>query len=202
MKTRKSGKRHRLLVYRRTMDRLWLATLVLGLLLGVIWWWFWAIKPAWVNPEGETWLLAGSIFSLCFALFAFLTRNTAYVQPYRDHLRLVTPFLRLKISYNRIRSVHPSAFQQLFPPAKASWAQRRLLEPFYRKTVVVVDLTSYPMSPYVLRFFLSPQMFSPQSTGFVLLVPDWMDFSTELDSLRSAWGQAKNQPTSRLGKSW
>ncbi len=202
MKQRKSGKRHRLLLYRRTMDRLWLATLILGVLLGVIWWFFWVIDSPWFNPGAENWLLAGSIFSLAFALFAFLTRNIAYVQPFRDHLRLVTPFLRLRISYQRIRSVHPSTFQQLFPPARASWAQRRLLDPFYPETAVVIDLNSYPMSPYMLRFFLSPQMFSPQSKGFVFLVPDWMDFSTELDSFRTAWGQSKKHAESTRGRGW
>lgn len=201
MRQRKSGKRHRLLIYRRTMDRLWLATLILGAVLGVIWWWFWAIDSPWFNPGGEDWLLAGAVFSLGFALFAFLTRNTAYVQPHRDHLRLVTPFLRLRISYQRIRSVHPSTFQQLFPPTRGSWAQRRLLAPFYPKTAVVVDLTSYPMSPYFLRFFLSPTMFSPQSIGFVLLVPDWIEFSTELDSFRSAWGQLKKRADLPRGRS-
>jgi hypothetical protein len=186
----KSGKRYPLLFYRRAMDRLWVATLFLGIILGGVWLWFWMSDTPLITPGNETWLLAGSVAALGFTAFAFIARRAAYVQPQRDHLRLVTPFLRMNISYRRIRSVHPASFQQLFPPGKASWAQRSFLEPFYGRTAVVVDLTSYPMSPGLLRFFLAPQMFSPQSTGFVFLVPDWMEFSTELDTFRSARGQA------------
>lgn len=184
------------------MDRLWAPTLILGALLGVIWLWFWFSETPILDPGSEIWLLAGSAVALGFAIFAFIARQTAYVQPHKDHLRLVTPFLRLNISYRRIRSAHPAAFQQLFPPGKASWSQRSLLDPFYGRTAVVVDLTSYPMSPILLRFFLSPQMFSPQSPGFVLLVPDWMDFSTELDSFRSAWMQTQKRRQSRGRRNW
>ena len=189
----KSGKRHPLLFYRRAMDRLWVATLFLGIILGGIWLWFWMSETPLIDPGNETWILAGSVAALGFTAFAYVARHAAYVQPQRDHLRLVTPFLRLNISYRRIRSVHPAGFQQLFPPGKASWAQRSFLEPFYVRTAVVVELTSYPMSPFLLRFFLGPQMFSPQSTGFVLLVPDWMEFSTEVDSFRSTWMQAQTR---------
>ncbi|MGW8249002.1 MAG: hypothetical protein ACWGO1_00040 [Anaerolineales bacterium] len=202
MKKRKSGKRHRLLLYRRTMDRLWVPTLVLGIVLGAIWLWTWFSETPIVESENEIWLLAGAAVAISFSVFAFLARRAAYVQPRHDHLRLVTPFLRLNISYRRIRSVHPAAFQQLFPPGKAGWSQRRFLEPFYGRTAVVVELVSFPMSPVLLRLFLSPQMFSPQSTGFVFVVPDWMPFSTEVDTYRSAWMQAQKRRQSKARRGW
>jgi len=189
MATRKSGNRYPLVIYKRLMDRLWSSTLILGLLLGFVWFWAWYGETPLIKIENDFWLLAGAVICLGFAAFAFLCRSVAYVQPRRDHLRLVTPFLRLNISFKRIRSVHPTGFQQLFPPQEASWAQRRFLEPFYPKTAVVVELTSYPMSPLLLRFFLAPQMFSPQAKGFVLVVPNWMDLSTEIDSFLGAWMQ-------------
>jgi hypothetical protein len=55
------------------------------------------------------------------------------------------------------------------------------------------------MSPKMLKIFLAPQMFSPQGKGFVFLVPDWMDFSTELDSFRSSWKPASGR-TPRRGR--
>jgi hypothetical protein len=65
------------------------------------------------------------------------------------------------------------------------------LDPFYGRTAVVVELSDYPMNPRIMRFFLAPQMFSPRSKGLVFLVPDWMAFSTELDSFWGAWLQSQ-----------
>jgi hypothetical protein len=190
MSTRKAGKRHTLLIYRRAMNRLWVVTLAMGLFLGIVWVWMWFSESPLLSPAGEIGVLAGSIVALLVAGFALFGSYAAYAQPRRDHLRVVTPFLRFSISYRRVRSVHPASFQQLFPPHQASWAQESFLEPFYGKTAVVVGLSAYPMSPRALKIFLAPQMFSPQGKGFVFLVPDWMDFSTELDSFRSGWKPA------------
>jgi hypothetical protein len=173
------------------MSRLWASALVLGLLLMVIWGWGWFFTTPLLEDGENIWLAVAGLVSLAFALFAFFGRSMAYVQPYRDHLRLVTPFLRLNISYRRIHNSHPAEFTQLFPPKDASWAQRNLLAPFYGRTAIVVDLAAYPMNPRLMRFFLAPQMFSPRSKGLVLIVPDWMAFSTELDSFRGTWLQSQ-----------
>ena len=202
MKARKAGKRHPLLIYKRMMNRLWGATFFLGLILLVVWGAIRIRKMAVLETEPTVWLLAGAAVCLAFGLFAFLARNMAYVQPRRDHLRLVTPFLRLNISYSRIRSTHPSSFYQLFPPQNASWGTRKFLEPFYGKTVVVVSLTGYPVNPTFLRLFLPAQMFSRQSKGFVLIVPDWMEFSTELESFRGNWLQAQKRGPKKPISPW
>jgi hypothetical protein len=191
-----------LLLYRRMMDRIWKPVLALvvvcGLILGISWLTGLALVPV----ESEPWLLGATLLLALAAAGAYLARTMAYVQARADHLRLVTPFLRLRISYRRIRSVHPSEFHQLFPPQGASWAQRRILEPFYGTTAVVVELISYPFSPRTLRLFLAPQMFSPQSKALVLLVPDWMALSTEIDSLTGYWlqnqGPQRAMPGSRI----
>ena len=52
-------------------------------------------------------------------------------------------------------------------------------------TAVVVELNGYPISQTVLRFFLSPFFFKDKTPHFVILVEDWMRFSTELESMRS-----------------
>ena len=189
MNNRKSGTRYPLLLYRRVMSRLWAASLWLGLLLLLVWGWEWYFEQPLMQSEASIWLPAAGLVSLVFALFAFFGRNMAYVQAHRDHIRLVTPFLRTNISYRRLRNVYPATFQQLFPPKEASWAQRKLLEPFYGKTAVVVEVNNFPHSQGVLRLFLAPQMFSPRSRGLVLLVPDWMAFSTEVDSFRGTYQQ-------------
>jgi hypothetical protein len=191
----KAGSRHPLLLYQRVMDRLWRYTLVLGGLLLGIWGWTWWFGSKLIHGQDDLWLLAGAGVTLCFTLFAFFARRVAYVQPRRDHIRLVTPFLRANISYRRLHSSHPSDFSLLFPPQDASWAQHRLLEPFYGKTAVVLELSAYPLPPFFLRFFLAPQMFYGRGKGLVLLVPDWMALSTELDTFVGAWQQVQKQRT-------
>ncbi|HEX9029015.1 MAG TPA: hypothetical protein VF823_07565 [Anaerolineales bacterium] len=193
MKPRKAGKRYTLLTYRHSMSRLWTATLLLGLVLAAAGGWSWFSGTPLISWDVETWLLVGSGVCLAFSLFAFLARGMAYVQAYADHLRLVTPFLKLRISYRRMIRVHPASVQQLFPPLEAGWAQRRFLEPFFGETAVVIELTSFPLAPALLRLFLPSMMFLHQTNGLVLLVPDWMAFSTELDSFQGAWLQMQGR---------
>ena len=187
MKALKRGRRHPLLIYRRTMDRLWTATLTLGMILLALWTWTWFSPMRLLYAQESNWLIAAACVLLTFTAFAFFGRKVAYVQVYSDHLRLVTPFLRTHISYRRIYKAHPAEFKRLYPPTKASWAQDRLLSPFYGKTAVVLELKGYPLPRFLLKLFLAPQMFLPQGDGLVLLVPDWMAFSTELDSFRGRW---------------
>jgi hypothetical protein len=186
------SRRHPILVYRRWMDRLWPPTLLLGLLLAAAGGWY-SFSPAPLLHTGrEAWLLASGLLLLGMSLFCYLARSLAYLQFHRDHLRLVTPFLRLKISYRRVLKAHPADFIQLYPPSQAGWAQRRFMEPFYGRTAIVLELTALPLSRSLLRLFLPRQMFSPLTPGFVLLVPDWMEFSEELETRRGAWLQTQS----------
>lgn len=199
-KMRKAGKRYPLLLYRRFMDRLWGPTLMLGLLLLALWGWTWFSTARLMIRQENDWLAVAAGVLLAFSLFAYFGRRVAYVQPRADHLRLVTPFLQLRIGYRRIRRIHPADFHQLFPPKESSWAQERLLEPFYGMTVVVLELTEYPLPLPVLRLFLAPQMFSPRGKSLVLLVPDWMALSTELDSFQGAWLQTQGPQRAAPGR--
>jgi len=188
MSGKKFGKRHRLLIYERAMDRLWAATLVLGLGMVAAWWWSGDVFPLLSEPSG-TIVIAGGAVLITLAGLIFLMRSMGYIQAGPDHLRVITPFLRLKISYRRIQTTHPAEFTQLFPPSKSNWAERRLLAPFYGKTALVVELREFPVSPTILHLFLPRVMFSPQAKGLVLVVKDWMTFSTELESYLGVWLQ-------------
>jgi hypothetical protein len=188
MSAQKLGKRYSLLLYPRMMNRIWPSTFLLGLLLLAMWWWAGDIFPSLAYPF-DPMVLAGGIILEVLALLVFLIRNMTYVQASQDHLRLMTPFLRLNISYRRIRTVQPVEFQRLFPPQKASWAQRRFLQPFYGMTVLAVELTDYPLNPALLRLFLPQSMFSPRTKGLVLVVNDWLALSTELSNYQGIWLQ-------------
>ncbi len=205
MSSGKFGKRYPLLLYKRAMGRLWEATLFLGILLSGLWWQLTSGRVPIIETNQTTLILVGAVVTLGFSLFTFLARYMTYIQPCRDHLRLVTPFLRLQISYRRIRSVHPTNFSKLFPPHEGSWAQEQFLEPFFGMTAVVVDLTSYPLNRWLLRLFLARQMLMRQNPGFVFLVDNWMALSNEIDTSIEAWRRSR-QPKRKLvtpfGKSW
>jgi hypothetical protein len=181
---------------------MWKYAFFLGLFLIAVWGLPQIIKVDVVRINNPMWLLGAAVVSFALAIFALLARFVAYVQICSDHINLVTPFLRTKISFRRIRNSHPVLLQQLFPAEKANWSQRSYLEPFYGKTVVEVELRGFPLSPVLLRLFLPAQMFSPKVEGLVFLVQDWMKFSTELDTFQGNWMQSQKvgRPKAAPGK--
>ncbi|MBN1147721.1 MAG: hypothetical protein JXA78_10735 [Anaerolineales bacterium] len=192
MKPNKPGVRHPLLLYRRSMGRVWKATFALGLVTAVVGWFSLLEEITILGFSSILWLFAIVVLSFAVSGFAFLARYLAYVRVHPGYFSVVTPFLRFKISFRRMRSVHPVLMQQVFPKTEAHWAQRNFLQPFYGKTALIMELQSYPMKLWLLKLFLPAPMFSPRSTGFVWLVPDWMKLSTELDSAHGAWLQIES----------
>ncbi len=196
MRKGRAGKKHTLLVYQRFMDRLWGPGLALGLVLAATWWQASLGRVPRLQPPLDGWALVAALVTLAFTGFALLARKMSYVQARPNLLRLVTPFLRLNISYRRIRSVSASEFHKLYPPKTAGWGEKRFLAPFYGSTAVVVDLFDYPLPPRLLRLFLPSQVFAPNPPGLVILVADWMTLSTEIDTRRAEWlATQKPQPT-------
>lgn len=191
MKSTKIGKRHTLLFYRRFMDQLWPITLFLGVFLLAFWWWKELLVPE-MPALFSAVILGSGVFALALGIFALLARNMTYAQARSGYFAVVTPFLRLKISYRRIRAVHPAEFQQLFPVQNTGWAQKEFLSPFYGKTVLVVELFSFPVHPRWLRLFLPAPMFLPTTTGLVFVVKDWMLLSTDIDIFQGRWKQSQS----------
>jgi hypothetical protein len=178
----KGGRRYPLVVYTHMINRWWPAIFTLGLaLLGLSW----ALR-SW-GFEDWRWLAFTSIggLSLFLGILLLFARKSAYVQPFNDHLRLVTPFLRLNISYKRIRRASSANMGALFPPQSVSNWRAEIIEPLAKLTALVIELNGYPMSQSSLRLFLSPLFFKDKTPHFVILVDDWMGFSNELESKRS-----------------
>jgi len=134
----KSGHRHLLIIYKYMLDRWWKATLTIGLVLlalagslsGLPF-----LMPRSAFPRMDDWSLWGLVgaggFAIFLTIFLASIRKSAYVQAFGDHLRLVTPFLRLNISYKRIRRTYSAEMGQLFPPknwghGSAIWSVRWL----------------------------------------------------------------------------
>ncbi len=195
-----TGNRHALLLYTRIVDRWWrlilpLGVLILALAAGLKY--LPALAPSLgIQPVSSTSLwVAGGIgaFALLVAVLLLSIRKAAYVQPCDNHLRLVTPFLRLKIAYRRIRQSACVEIGRLYPQAFIR-RKRAILQPLVKSTLVVLDLNGLPLSRAVLSLFLSPLFFPDKTARLALLVTDWIKFSTELESYRSSWQDAQHQP--------
>ena len=185
--TTKPGKRYPLLLYTRLLGMYRWPAFGLAVLLFGIWWFAPSGKIAVAEPPGDRMALLGAVVSGAFFLFTLFGRSAAYFQCLPGHIRVQTAVLRLKISYSRVREARPVSFSQLFPPSRQRWSQRRFLQPFFGRTGVGLTLSTFPMEEKLLRLFLSPYMFLPDRTGFLLLAKDWMDLSAQIGTYRDAW---------------
>jgi hypothetical protein len=147
----------------------------------------------WVE-DWRLWVIASAgAISVLFSMFLLIARKKAHVQVFPNHFRIVTPFLRLNISYRRVRRSYTSEMQQVFPPNKISRFQRELIRPLAKRNVILVEMARLPISRSAARFFLSPLFFPDQTPKICLLVPDWIAFSTELDSYFTSWQDDQRQ---------
>lgn len=171
------------------MDRVFSLTILLSIVLLIFGIWNEFFYGDLLSENQLIWLVAGFLVAVAIGFFALSSRWMSYAQAHSEYLRIVTPFLKLKISYRRILRIHPSLIQQIFSKDSAGWSEKRFLNPFYGKTAIVIEVRKYPLNPAVLRFFLPCFMFNPKTPGFVLVVPDWMNLSTEIDTLYGVWLQ-------------
>jgi hypothetical protein len=181
----KAGKRYPLLLYTRMMDRWWPPVFLIGLaVLGLAWWLYQDVYTRLTQPWQWRTMAGVGLLAVLTSLMMLALRKAAYVQAFGDHFLLATPFLRLIVSYRRIRRTSTASMAALFPPGRMSLLRRETIEPLLRLTAVVVELNALPIARPALRFFLSPFFFKDNTPHIVLLVQNWMSFSTELESLR------------------
>ena len=194
MAAKKGGRRYPLVIFTHMMSRWWTAVFALGLAMLAL---AWAIR----NWGFEQWrwmtFLVLGIFTVIAGLGMWLFRKSAYVQPFTDHLKLVTPFLRLNISYKRFRRTSTTTMGSIFPPKSVSKAMQDVVEPIAKMTAIVIEVSALPMSQNALKLFLSPLFFKDKSPHIVILVSDWMRFSAEMDSMRHGGNEVPNVPHRR-----
>ena len=190
-------RRYPLILYTRMLDRWWPAVMLLGAaLLGLAW-------PLYRDPllrledpwRWQTMVVLGGLVILA-ALVMIVFRRSGYVELLGDHLKVATPFLRMNVSYRRIRQATTASMSGMFPPKSISGWRREIIEPLGHMTAVVIELNAFPMPPSALRFFLSPFFFKDRTPHLVILVQDWMGFSTTLESLRVNGGESGSGPAS------
>ena len=201
----RAGHKYPLIVYRHMLNRWWPAMIAMG--LGM----FALAYSEYIEPLGKflpwRWQLFAGIGALAILIgvFFWIVRYFAYVQPLPNHLKLVTPFMRINISYKRFKKTTATEMRYLFSYKSMSGWVRDIFSPLANKTALVIDLHGYPISPVLLRLFLSRFFFKDKTPHIVILVQDWMRFSSELESMRSgidltppAQKRSKNSILSRL----
>ena len=181
----RAGHKYPLIVYRHMVSRWWTPMIAIG--LGM----FALAYSEYIDPIGkflpQRWQLFAGIGGLAIfiGLFFWVIRYFAYVQPLANHLKLVTPFLRVNISYKRIKKTTTTEMRYLFSYKSMSGWVRDIFSPLATQTAVVIELSGYPISPFLLRLFLSRFFFKDKTPHLVILVKDWMRFSAELESMRA-----------------
>ncbi len=178
-------RKYPLIVYQHMLNRWWPPMVTLGLAL------FGLAYTEYTSPLARfiSWrwqLIAGvGVLAILVGLFFIIVKRFAYVQAFPTYLKLATPFLRLKISYKRITRTTATEMRLLFPPKSMGWWTREIFAPLSALTAIVIDLNGYPVSPRILHLFLSRFFFKDKTAHLVILVNDWMQFSTELESMRT-----------------
>jgi hypothetical protein len=182
---KKRGKRFRLLIYERIWQKWGLLSLFVALASGALW--FLAPRIRFLPASFRALILVPALASLAIFAYAFMARRLAWVQCRPGHLHIQTPIYPLAVSYARFKVVRPSKFSQVFDPAQEKPGRREWLRPYWGKTAVVVEISQYPIRKEWLRLWFNRYLFSPQATGFVFLVDDWMTLSRQLDDFRNDW---------------
>jgi hypothetical protein len=195
----RAGHKYPLIVYRHIVNRWWPAMIAIG--LGM----FGFAYTEYIQPLGQfmpwRWQLAAAVgvLAILVGIFFWVIRFFAYVQPYPNYLKLVTPFMRINISYKRLKKTTATEMRYLFSYQSMSGWVREIFSPLATKTALVIELSGYPISPVLLRLFLYRFFFKDKTPHLVILVQDWMRFSSELESMRS--GIDLNPPSQKRPKS-
>ena len=197
----RTGHRHRLVLYTYMLNRWWKYTLWIGVILLAL-----AVGlkvlagqmsgyQSLLESDRTLWALGGAGgYAVLLSIFLISIAKSAYIQPFATHLRLITPFLRMNISYRRIRQASSVEMKALFPILKYKGWRRRLMIPLAGQTAIVLNMRGWPLPHWVLGLFLSPYFFPDKTSRLALLVPKWMDFSMEMEGFRSNWLDAQHEP--------
>lgn len=178
------GDKFPLLIYRRWARMLRLPSLLIAVLCGVAWWYAPQI-PLLADREWVA-IVIGAVGALIF-FYSLLARRAAYVQCLPNYVKIRTPFLSVAVSYKRVLQVRPVEFHSQLSVADMNRSQRRLLSPFLGRTVILLELNSFPTGERRLRTWIPWFMFAAEATGFVLVVEDWMGLSRQLGVFSDRW---------------
>ena len=190
----RGGHKFPLVVYQHLVNRWWTPMFAIGIVMFVLAYGEYSDPVYRLVPW--RWQLPGGVgvLAILIGIFFLIIRQIAYIQPFPGYVKLVTPFLRVNISYKRIQKTTTTEMQQLFPPKSLSGWMRDIFAPLANQTAVILELKAFPISPVILRLFLSRFFFKDKTPHFVILVKDWMQLSNEMDGFRTGGGNSSSKP--------
>jgi len=184
-------KRYPLLLYREWMRPFALPAFCIAVALIILWGISRAGRlPVSLGiPRSAQEVLLGIAALVAVGLWSIvsLLPRAAFVQCLPDYLLLRLGFLRLIVSYSRLRGSRTMQHSQIYSPANQPRSRRALAKRMALKQCVAIDLTSYPMAFYLLRALTHPFLFLGDEPGFLLAVEDWMGLGRDLEEKHSAW---------------
>jgi hypothetical protein len=194
----RGGHKFPLVVYQHLLNRWWSPMFAIGVVM------FSLAYEQYHHPIYQyiSWrwqLFTGiGILAILVGIFFLVIKQIAYIQPFPVYLKFVTPFMRMNISFKRIHKTTTSEMRQLFPPKSMSGWVRDIFQPLASQTAIILELKAYPISPVILRLFLSRFFFKDKTPHLVILVKDWMRLSSEIDSFRTGVNQ-DSRPAKKRG---
>ena len=140
---RRGRNRFHLLIYSRMWQR-WAWPCALIAVASFV---LWGVAPRTplIHPPFRPLTLVPALASLSILAYAYLARRLAWVQCKPNRLYIRTPFHPLSVSYSRFKGVRPTTFAQVFDPDKEKGARRAWLYPYWNRTVIVVEISIYPL---------------------------------------------------------
>ncbi len=183
MAKKNKGDKFPLLIYRRWAKTLRWPSFFIFLISGAALWF--DLESSVISDRVWLFYVMAGIGLLIFA-YSVYAQRASYVQCFPNYIRIRTPFLPVAVSYKRVLQVRPVDFHTQLP-AKLRSPQMRLLEPYLGRTVILLELTAFPVKETRLRRWLPWYMFARDVTGFVLVVEDWMALSRQIGGFSDRW---------------
>lgn len=181
---------HRLLVFQQIGLRMRPILLVFGVILlavglydqftgylGQYWYWWW---------------LAIALLVILWSYYSLLMPRAA-IKVKAKTLRLQGPIWGYNISYGRVYAITASKMDQQYPFDQLKGSERAILKPFYHKTCVFIELTSYPRALKWRRLWFPRYLFGANRMGLICHVEDWMALSRDLESSRANRQEVQEQ---------
>jgi len=148
----------------------------------------WLPANAGISRSSQDLLLGiAALVALGLWLIVALLPRAAFVQCLPDYLLLRVGFLRLIVSYSRLRTSRTVQHGQIHSPSNQPPFRRALAKRMALLQSVEIDLTSYPMAFFLLRALTHPFLFKGEEPGFLFAVEDWMGLGRDLEEKHSAW---------------